>query len=510
MKDGNENRKENSLFNVCAANKIKMKTENEDNVLFFCNDYLLSKVNRQELLEKSAYFRAILKTCYTDHRSDSIEVNIPASFGVFNKIMEFVDTGIITLDIDTVLETCHLAIYLQIDYLPRICLDHFTNNLSLNTIESQLHLMTNYSYLDEELKVRALMFRESSNPSFSGLCFLEDIKRKGRKVGKYLNIFSKQLGSVYLISELKQTKFSSLLRFDHMLCSLVPDGFKMFLFQYNLVSGNTNMLVIENYQSYNGFDMPTICSNGNKLFVNTKVTNENDECLLSLSVFRNKTFTDSLEMCKKKTFKIFSHIKYKNSKMWFSHCYEEKLYVFYSCYKHQRTYGGGCYPSGFAYNSNDLYLLTICIKSFDILKNQKLAEVVKLDKDVNLRNFEKMLYDRKQEKLYILEICFYYYEPWEQVLVFDMKNDSFYFVENFLPSSYTDCSEFKFTFGKDGKVYGVRQYRSKISKHEFHHWTEIRAFQLENDKLVDGGVKWKNFEVSTSKDYPEITSACFV
>ena len=109
MKDGRVNRKENNLFNVCATNKIQMKTESEKILSFFCNDYLLIKVNREKLLEKSAYFWAITKKCYKHHKSDSIEINIPASYGAFNKVMEFINTDVITLDIKTLLATsCYI------------------------------------------------------------------------------------------------------------------------------------------------------------------------------------------------------------------------------------------------------------------------------------------------------------------------------------------------------------------------------------------------------------------
>ena len=75
-KDGNENKKETTLFNIFSKSKIKMQTDNENNFMFYRNEDFLSKVNRRKLLQKSDYFRAITKICYRDHKSDAIEVNI--------------------------------------------------------------------------------------------------------------------------------------------------------------------------------------------------------------------------------------------------------------------------------------------------------------------------------------------------------------------------------------------------------------------------------------------------
>ena len=171
MENGNDTGK---IFVYVSTNKTQ--AANKNNVVFFVKEFLtkfnFTKVNRRELLEKSAYFRAILKPCFRDHRSDLIELHIPGSYEVFKKVMQFINTGVITLDIETVFGTCHLALYLQIDCLPRLCLDHFTCNLNRNTVEKQLQVMDEF-YLDEEFKERALLFKGSGRASFSGLYFLQ-------------------------------------------------------------------------------------------------------------------------------------------------------------------------------------------------------------------------------------------------------------------------------------------------------------------------------------------------
>ena len=94
-----------------------------------------------------------------------------------------------------------------------------------------------------------------------------------------MKMFSENCGSVCDISEIKQTELSSLYHFDHMLCSVVRDGNRVSLFQYNLVSGKSNVSTIESVICDKKCkDKPITYSNNNKLFVVKKVKKENSEC----------------------------------------------------------------------------------------------------------------------------------------------------------------------------------------------------------------------------------------
>ena len=74
----------------------------------------------------------------------------------------------------------------------------------------------------------------------------------------------------------------------------------------------------------------------------------------------------TIELSEEKTFNLFLDRNCVNYKLWFSHCYDDKIYVFYSCYGLQQFYGDGNHVEQ-AYSPNDLCLLTICNKSFSIL-----------------------------------------------------------------------------------------------------------------------------------------------
>ena len=475
-----------------------MQTANGNNVIFYRNeDFLnkvnLKKVNKQKLLKKSAYFRAITKTCYRDHLSDLIEITIPASYAVFNKVVEFINTGVITINIKTVFETCHLAIYFELDCLRQLCLDHFTFNLNRRTLESQLHFLEEYSRLDNEFEERALMFRNSKiRPSYAGLYFLQDVKQDGLTVGKSLKMFSNQFQSVHLLLELTETEFSSLHHCSHMICSLVLDTPKVSLFQYNLLSGKTKISIIEHERCrVECTDNAIICSNNKNLFVIIKVKNKNNDFVFMLHAFRKQKSTGFMEMWKTHKMHFFSNKNFDNKnviyKLWLSHCYADQLYVFYSCHGEN--------------NSADLYMLTICDKSFKILENKKLSKDIELNPDIDRATFEKMFYCEKQQKLFIKNQTSVYNGD-DKALVFDMKNDRFYHIENFLSES-TPFYPAEFKIGMDGKIYGIFHYYSRISEHEqLQHCTEIRTFELENDRLVDDGVEWES-------PHQELTRVCF-
>ena len=441
---------------------------------------------------------------------------------VFNNVVGFINTGSVTLDIKTLLETCHIAGYFQIDRLQQLCLDHFTYNLNRKTLELPWQLKTKYSSsnwmhscLDKRFEERAVMFRGSGKPSVTGLYFLQDEIHEWmgerKSLGRYLRMFNKKSGNLYQLEKFTETTFYSLHRFHHMLCWLVRDGNKVVLFQHHLVSGNISKTMVVNEKSGFAYDKYTICSNSDKLFVIGKTVNKkSDKCSLSLSAFKSEKFADSLSLCGKvEKLNIFLYREYTNSRLWFSHFYDEKIYVFYSCYNRQHTASdyNKC-------NFNELYLLVICSKSLKIWRNKKLSAERGIEgvyENVNLKNFEKMFFCQNREKLYIKIPTFgWAVNPYEKVLVFDMKYHWFYFTKNFLPSTlpFGRYLEFKFALGTDGTVYGIRKYNSrKRGRYANKYCTEFRAFHLRNDKLVDQGQQLK---IRAQSDEPEVMHACFV
>ena len=133
------------------------QNENKEKIPVYYNKKISIQVNREDLLEKSSYFRAILKICNKDHESDDIDISIPA-VKTFQEVMKFINTGEIDLKSESLFYTLNLALYLQIESLQKFCLDHFTYNLNRKSVESQLRMLEEYSFVDEEYKRRAACF----------------------------------------------------------------------------------------------------------------------------------------------------------------------------------------------------------------------------------------------------------------------------------------------------------------------------------------------------------------
>ena len=89
------------------------------------------------------------------------------------------------------------------------------------------------------------------------------------------------------------------------------------------------------------------------------------------------------------------------------------------------------------------------------------------------------------------------------VLVFDIKNQYFYFVEDMMPNGQDIVNRnVRYTVDKDDLVYIYKRYYTNFSLTK-----EIRTYQYCNDKLVDTGIKWKD---SINAIYNNVQSICIV
>ena len=152
--------------------------------------------------------------------------------------------------------------------------------------------------------------------------------------------------------------------------------------------------------------------------------------------------------------------------------------------------------------------MVVCSKTFYVLSNQKLItkDIRQNGDHANLYNirvwcFEKMFYSQKHEKLFIKTDFYGLYS--DHMLVFDMKNDFFYFHQNVL---HTDRKEHRvFAARKDGEVYSVA-----VQKTETLIRNETRSLKFVDGKqLVDGKVEWSNFE-RKNFDASYLWAACYV
>ena len=142
--------------------------------------------------------------------------------------------------------------------------------------------------------------------------------------------------------------------------------------------------------------------------------------------------------------------------VFFSHCFDGKLYVFYRKY---------IAPPAF-FTLGHVYLMTICVETLHVLKNEKLStknikvKIGTKTEEFVMTKFEKVFFHEKQQKLLIrmANKCIYTSNRWKHVLVFDLKNNCFYSTKNFSPSWFTfyDKYNYKFTFSSSGSLNGIR------------------------------------------------------
>ena len=464
---------------IYYKNDTTFRNSNTKNVIFYHNQNIVTKVNWQDLITHSLYFQSILKPCFNDNKLSFVKVKIPASLKTFLYAMQFVKTGKVSFEGRSVYETCHLAMYLQMDSLQQYCLDKYTYNLTQASLKDEWNLLSNPFYLKKEFKSIALMFKKTRRPTFSGLYFLQE-KERGTAC---LKIFSTQSKSVHLVSELNFPGNSQMHYFNNMLCKVVYSRCmeKAFLFHFDLLSEKTYSVLIENVKVCYTFKPLIVCTD-NSLFIISEFQNTEGVSLLSVSMFGKKNLTSSLELYKEKTFHpllLIGKEYLKKIYLYFSHFYNGNIYVFYSVGDKSKFCGHFC-------TYDDLYVMTICVKTLHISTNNQFSTFnIKNSNDVNLKNLrmrcvQKIIFSEKYHKLYIRinSKSLGNYNPWGKVLVYDLKNNWFYFHKNFLPATTPAFFnyEFKFATDNDGIVYGTRNCQHDSDGL----CTEIRAYQVEN------------------------------
>ena len=315
----------NCVFNLYLKNDF-------DSVDFYLGKELVIKVDRQKFLRKSAYFQAISKKCYKlDHESEFVEVYFPFGKEMFMKVMNFINSDVITLDIRSLFETYHVAEYLLIDCLKQTCLRHFTYNLNRKTVGAQLKKLEKCSFPVEKLKERAASFERSGHVSFSGLYFLQEYKRYGACL-KVKSEHSKDAIALKFMRE-KDRILSKLHYFDNMLCWVQHNRELMAveLVQYDLLSGKTFDTVVGDSEH---FVRSSICTDGENLYL---LLEYRSGAVLTLTVFRRPNDKEGLKVCREKELGL-PHDKFKHAYFKFAHCHDGKLYVFYE--PRETTAGG--------------------------------------------------------------------------------------------------------------------------------------------------------------------------
>ena len=433
------------------------------------------------MLEKSHYFRSITKSCFADHKlSEFTEVTIPVNFESFKKAVHYLNTGIIDLSIDNVFEIFQISDYLEIEGLRKNCLDHFICNLNIKTLDDQLSLMEKYPMLSNDFKEFALKFKESGRPSVKGFYLLEikNILIANYNTQKQLRLMSN--GPDYVI-KFDNIRMGNLVHnfFNNIIMDKYECDGSYVLFHYNLLTGKIFDIEIQ-YTEHS-----SICSNNKHLFVVNPIKSDQNY-KFSLSILGKKSYEEVLKVDKTKVFSLPIHSKHNidgdsDVCMLFSICDDSKLYLFY------KLYSNG--PDSLL----NALMITICIETMTIVKNKILTDslkccircirgVITRRDSINIQYilFSKLFFLKKVGKCFIKLSDF-----GDTVLVFDLKHEYFYYVQDVFFITGKNDIIVKYTVDKDDILHRYRLYKSQLdSKPQ----SEIKAFQFSNDKFVETGI----------------------
>ena len=485
---------ESKLKNFDLNNNINAPTQNETEevlkVVF--NKGAVVEVNKEKILQKSEYFRAITKPSFNDCTKGYYEVNFEAGDDALKYIVSYIDDNDIKLNNAIVLGVYGLANYLRIDGLDKKCLDYFIYNLNRNALDDQLNIMKSEPALYENFEKIALKFMESKRTRFSGLYVLE---------GNLMTMMNKNGDDHYN----KCVDFKSHIDFKdytdyrlqhHFLNSLIISAscrriYRYFLLQCDLISGEISDVEVD----YSG--ETRFCSDEKHLFILNPIIDEQKNRKVSLSTLGKESGSDVITVFKTKIFDLSCRkTKYDLSKIQihFAVCDGGKLFIFYK--RCDDCQGGSCeYTNGYCICENEplntVYILTISTETLDVLSNLRLTESLQFDeeksaKQYKTQNFYAIYHHNKTHKLFVQT-----FDSYNRAMVIDLKSQCFYFIENFMSDRFCIV---KIEPNYD-TVYGIviKDNCQLLSVREFHY---------SNDKLVDTG--------EVCKLYDDEISICFV
>ena len=477
----NKSDSNDSYFAVTHSDQTDEKTE-VLKISFNGSDVI--EVDKQKLLQKSMYFQVITSPRFNDHQKDKVEVNFDASIESFKQIISYIVTDdIIKKNNDNILEVFALATYLQIDSLFINFKDTFIYNLNTRTLCNQLSMIEN-NPLFKDFEEVALNFKKNGKPSVSGLYILESFKNSIYCIC-LKSLFDKE-------SYCKLVSPNS--EFDYRRQFYVPGGMGC---KFELVVQFRNTIIVSDYEFYYQYNLITdvlvriynvpsyckfCCDDKNLYAVEPNVK-------LKINVFRSIDCEEQLQISQRKTFNSIK-VDYIISLI----CYNGKIYILYSIDNGDRSnlycnlLNRDC---GLNKQLCFVSLLILCTKTFTVLNNFKVKDRLSVDEKVldvtcssGLTKFLTMFHDKINNKLFI------HTGENTPILVFDVRKETFYFVENTIngPSSNFDyliefCADYNHNI-----VYKL--VKNSQPENENH---KITAYEYVNEKFVDTGFECKYF-----------------
>ena len=374
-----------------------------------------------------------------------------------------------------------LATYLQVDCVIKKFEDLFIYNLNTRTLDNQLDMIKN-NPLFKDFGEIALKFKKKRKPSVSGLYILESFDEDDEIYLHLKSIVNRESKLVYTNDDNDKSRLLSNykgiggeLRIVMQFCdSLIISDWGDFFRQYNLVTDEMNGVSgVWNYCK--------LCCDNEYLYA------LDHDVKLKVFVFRSINFEEQLEVSRKITFKSIK-IDFIISSI----CYNGKLYILYffeDDYKFDKNFGFDIDKMNSRSNQDNLcylHLLILCTKTFTILNNFKIKDRLNTIESysTDFGKFSTIFYDKKNLKLFV------YTGERTPILVFDIRKEKFYFVENTVSaplSQFNDLLEFRTDYNNN-IIYKLARHRNYQNKHH-----KITAYECVNEKFVDTGFECDYF-----------------
>ena len=475
-----------------VTNQKHILNSDQEIVKLSFNNKVVVKINKKQLLEKSFYFQTYFKPIYIDHKSKLIEVNMQVSNKAFKKVMTYLTVGDVSIHKKNIFEIYQLALYLQIPDLQELCTDYFTYNLKRKDLKNQKKVLSNSSVAYSRFLEIASVFENSGRPTFSGVYFLHTLFGKIR-----LRMFSRDFKHDHEVCEIDNYEGEKKMEMHYMRNTLVswilnPSTMQVALLQHDLVTGKNRTISVENTVQV------IICCDDKTLFAFSVVKSETNDFLLGLSIFEKSKSSEDIKLCSKRIFDLSPKFKSTDLNvlhLFFAHCADEKLYVFY---KQNRKRSYALY---------DVMIVTICTKNLNILeKKQLIAYKFKFDIETGLK-----LYSNPLRKLFFFKNKLFIRHSFETTLVFDVSKQYLYStkkigVNKHFRKNGWDKSVVDQYVAKDDKVYGIFSY-FRIASPNFKQCYEVRQFTFRSNKWKISKKFKTEFE---ARNINSVQTVCFV
>ena len=114
----------------------------------------------KSLLKRCPFFEKMLDSDFQEANADKINIKFEVDEGIFNEVLEYIQTGKILLATGNLEGVCRLASYLMLDDLSQFCCNIFKQNMNCETVD-YIHKFGKAKSISD-VSEAALMFKKKN------------------------------------------------------------------------------------------------------------------------------------------------------------------------------------------------------------------------------------------------------------------------------------------------------------------------------------------------------------